>query len=143
MIQVGASPPGPSGPWVLGADQVALTVQAVQAVQAAQAAQEALAGIERSTEVGQTSRPGPRDTLCRGGLSLQAGLAIADMSLEHLWAAYFEMGGSHRLPELHDYVYDGAHWRSYEHDIAVQALNERCADLHLGRPVPYADEVDA
>jgi hypothetical protein len=77
----------------------------------------------------------------QAGASLTVGMALTGLRVSALWVRYASLGGSHSPDELQDYLDDEAPWSAREHDVAAQALNERCSDLGLGLPVAYANEV--
>ncbi len=79
--------------------------------------------------------------MCRGGVVLRAGLAISTASLQPPWVDYVALGGHRRLDELISYLNDEVGWSRHQHDVAAQALNERCVELNLGFLVAYADEL--
>lgn len=69
------------------------------------------------------------ETSCR-----EAGLSDHD-----LWVRYFELGGMATVEQIVGFVRDGAE-APREHDLLAHALNERFAELGLGRRVYYNDE---
>jgi hypothetical protein len=75
------------------------------------------------------------------GAALATGLALSDFTFEQFWTTYMAMGGNHPPVELAAYLLGDVDCTPHEHDVAAHALNERCTDLGLGRPVRYADEI--
>ena len=71
---------------------------------------------------------------------LDAGRAMAQMSLEDLWLAYFALGGAAPPDELERYLAGGAGPMDY--DVVAQAINERFIEGGANHPVPYYDELE-
>ena len=71
---------------------------------------------------------------------LDAGRAMAHMSLDDLWLAYFALGGAARPDELARYLAGGGGPMDY--DVVAQAINERFVDRGGDHPVPYHDELE-
>ena len=70
---------------------------------------------------------------------LEAGRAMAQMSFEDLWLAYFALGGAAGPDELERYLAGGAGPMDY--DVVAQAINERFVDRGGDHPVPYYAEL--
>jgi hypothetical protein len=79
--------------------------------------------------------------LLNAGRSLATGQALCNLDQRQLWVSYIALGGSRCAEELLDYINDVIAWPGNEHDAAAYVLNERCHELGLGLPVPYADEL--
>jgi hypothetical protein len=75
------------------------------------------------------------------GTSLVTGLAMTRLGLRTFWLRYAALGGSCAPHELVGYLDGELEWPAPEHDVAAHALNEYCAEMGLGHPVAYADEV--
>ncbi|MHB1534650.1 MAG: hypothetical protein ACYC1D_08580 [Acidimicrobiales bacterium] len=72
---------------------------------------------------------------------LEAARRALDLSLHQLWMDYFGLGGN-LLPTQIAACLSGAHTiADYDHDLLVQALNERHLDAGNDRPLSYADEL--
>jgi hypothetical protein len=80
--------------------------------------------------------------LLRGGAALVTGLDLSGTTFEQFCWDYIAIGGNHTRAELSAYLVGEVDWFAIEHDAAAHALNERCAELHLGYPIPYAHEID-
>jgi hypothetical protein len=69
---------------------------------------------------------------------LEAAQAQAGLSSWDLWLRYFALGGSASPGAVEGHTRDGGVLDDGQHDILVHALNERFADMDLGRPLAYA-----
>lgn len=70
---------------------------------------------------------------------LEAGRALAQMSIEDLWLAYFALGGAVGPDELELCL--AGDLRLIDYDVVAQAINERFVDRGEDHPVPYRDEL--
>ena len=69
---------------------------------------------------------------------LQAARDQACLSKWDLWVRYFALGGSASLDAVDRHIGDGDVLDAGQHDVLVHALNERFAEMDLGRPLTYA-----
>jgi hypothetical protein len=70
---------------------------------------------------------------------MRAAMVDARLSLPELWLRYFGLGGMNTESELGDHLDEipGRAFDDGQHDVVVQALNERFMELHLDHPIPY------
>jgi hypothetical protein len=80
------------------------------------------------------------DTL-DGGIALATALALSDLTFERFWLDYCAIGGNHTSAQLLVYLAGHTCWPPTEHNMAAQVLDERCAELNLGRPTLHADAI--
>ncbi|MGH9103010.1 MAG: hypothetical protein ACRDYD_08540 [Acidimicrobiales bacterium] len=68
--------------------------------------------------------------------------ARRDAGLSHaeLWLRYFELGGMSTVLQVEAFLYGAMMPSAHDHDVVVQALNERFAELGADHPVLYADD---
>jgi hypothetical protein len=85
----------------------------------------------------------PRDP--SGGevpLSLQAGFALCEFSIEQLWTSHVALGGNLPLSDLDAAVLGTGELADHDHDVVAQALNERLMDQgYANHPVAYASRM--
>jgi hypothetical protein len=74
----------------------------------------------------------------RGLSILEAAQDQAGLSSWDLWMRYFALGGSASQGAVERHTRDGGVLDDGQHDVLVHALNERFAEMDLGRPLPYA-----
>lgn len=84
----------------------------------------------------QTSRAIRADAL--DGARRQLGLTVGQ-----LWLECMRLGGNLSPDGLNTYLDGGPELTDYEHDVIAHALNERFSDRDGGRPLAYADQLDA
>lgn len=65
---------------------------------------------------------------------MQVGLTISA-----LWVRYFALGGMSTPLELEAVLFGALMPGPHDRDLITVALNERFAELGLGRPLPYSD----
>lgn len=63
------------------------------------------------------------------------------MSLDALWLDYFGLGGSLRRTQIGSFLAGERLISDHDHDMLVQALNERFLDRGEDHPLDYADEL--
>ncbi|WP_037078501.1 hypothetical protein [Pseudonocardia spinosispora] len=72
-------------------------------------------------------------------LSLEAGFALCEFSVEQLWAAQVALGGNLSLSKLDAALQGTGDLTEHDHDVVAQALNERLMDRgYPNHPVAYA-----
>ncbi len=74
----------------------------------------------------------------RGSSILQAAREQAGLSEWDLWVRYFALGGSASQDVVQRHIREGDVLDAGQHDVLVHALNERFAEMELGRPLKYA-----
>lgn len=65
------------------------------------------------------------------------------MSVPQLWLEYFALGGSMTPSQLGEALSGAAGMGAYDHDLVVQALNERHLEVGNTHRLAYADELNA
>jgi hypothetical protein len=73
---------------------------------------------------------------------LRAGLALSDLELSQLWAAYLGIGGSLTATELTEALYGQRALSEHEHDVVAQALNDYFVSRGQDHPVAYSDDLN-
>jgi hypothetical protein len=69
---------------------------------------------------------------------LRAAIGQSGLSVAQLWLRYLGLGGTATSFELDSYVHGwGGAFDDAQHDVVVQALNERFMEMGLDHPVPY------
>ena len=71
------------------------------------------------------------------GSKLENGRIHADLSHQDLWVRYVAIGGDSSPIAVRTYLNGGGAADVRDHDLLVDALNERFTELGLNRPVPY------
>ncbi|HUE58406.1 MAG TPA: hypothetical protein VMO88_02370 [Acidimicrobiales bacterium] len=72
---------------------------------------------------------------------LEAARDALGLTVSQLWIAYFGLGGN-LLPAAISAALSGdLDLRDHDHDLLVQALNDRFSDLDQDHPIAYADEL--
>ncbi len=69
---------------------------------------------------------------------LRDGLTLSGLTVSELWIRYFGLGGTGTPADLRRYVRGQAGLPVGQHDVVVQAINERLDEMDLKHPVPYA-----
>ncbi len=64
----------------------------------------------------------------------------ARMTEWELWLAYFSLGGTATAVQLEAHIRGRGRLDRVQHDMVVQALNERFVERDMDHPVPYASE---
>jgi hypothetical protein len=72
---------------------------------------------------------------------LEAARLRLEMSAPQLWVDYVSLGGSLSPLCIQGYLNGRGLISDHDHDILVQALNERFADFGGDQPLAYADEL--
>lgn len=78
----------------------------------------------------------------RSASVLRAGLAMSQLQLGELWAAYAGLGGTMSAGEVEAVLRGEREPTAYEHDVLAQALNDHFTERGQDHPVPYADDLD-
>ena len=73
-----------------------------------------------------------------GGVLEQARRNVG-LSHGELWLRYFALGGMCTAFEVEAILYGALEPSAHDHDVIVQALNERFAEIGENHPVPYSD----
>jgi len=74
-------------------------------------------------------------------VALEAARSMLGVSLDDLWVDYLGLGG-HLMPWHVEAFLSGSRVvDDRDHDLIVQALNERFLDLDADHPLAYADEL--
>jgi hypothetical protein len=73
------------------------------------------------------------------GVPMRAAMVEAGLTLPELWLRYFGLGGMNTESELGDHLDEipGRAFDDDQHDVVVQALNERFMELNLDHLLPY------
>ncbi|MBV9820395.1 MAG: hypothetical protein JOZ07_18860 [Solirubrobacterales bacterium] len=66
---------------------------------------------------------------------------MLELSLDELWVDYFTLGGSLLPAEIQAFLAGEHPLGDHDHDLLVQALNERFLDHDGDHPLDYADEL--
>jgi len=69
---------------------------------------------------------------------LEAAREQLDISLGDLWGSYFALGGSSSLAAVGRHLAGDDQMSDVQHDVLVQALNERFQDRDMNHPVAYS-----
>jgi hypothetical protein len=72
---------------------------------------------------------------------LEAARLRLEMSAQELWVDYVGLGGSLSLMCIQGYLSGRGLVGDHDHDILVQALNERFANFGGNQTLAYADEL--
>jgi hypothetical protein len=73
--------------------------------------------------------------------ALEAARDVLGLTVSQLWLAYFGLGGN-LLPAAISAALSGdVDLGDHDHDVLVQALNDRFSDLDQNHPLAYADEL--
>jgi hypothetical protein len=70
-------------------------------------------------------------------VSLQTAFEQSDLPLFGLWLRYVGLGGTAPVGDLQAHISGIAVLDTVQHDMLVQALNERFMERELNHPVPY------
>ena len=73
--------------------------------------------------------------------ALDAAKGMLGVSLDALWLDYFGLGGSLRRTQIGAFLAGEQSISDHDHDVLVQALNERFLDRGEDHPLDYADEL--
>jgi hypothetical protein len=67
--------------------------------------------------------------------------ARSELGLSHgeLWLRYFALGGMSTAFEVEAILYNALEPSAHDHDVIVQALNERFSEIGEDHPLPYSD----
>jgi hypothetical protein len=71
---------------------------------------------------------------------LRAAREHAGMTAWELWLAYFSLGGMASAVQLEGHIQGRGRLDRMQHDILVQALNDRFVERGMDHPVPYAED---
>lgn len=77
------------------------------------------------------------------GTALEAARTMLGLSISRLWLDYVRLGGSLPPPLLQAFLAGELDIGDHDHDMVVQALNERFIDQDHNHPLAYADELPA
>jgi hypothetical protein len=94
---------------------------------------------------GRTDDPGASRRAVQDSRSasvLRAGLAMSELQLGELWAAYMGLGGTMSADEVEATLRGEREPTAYEHDVLAQALNDYFTERGQDHPVPYSDGLD-
>lgn len=75
-------------------------------------------------------------------IPVEAARSMLDVSLDQLWIDYFALGGTLSRARIQAFLTGERPLRDHDHDLLVQALNERFIDRGEDHPLGYADELD-
>jgi hypothetical protein len=76
-------------------------------------------------------------------LALEAARDMLDMSLAELWIDYVGLGGAMLPEDIQSFLRGERRIADHDHDVLVQALNERFLQGGDDHPLAYADELPA
>jgi hypothetical protein len=77
----------------------------------------------------------------RRAVAVETARTMLDLSLIELWIDYFALGGSRSPAHIQAFLTDEHPLADHDHDLLVQALNERFIDRGGDHPLDYADEL--
>ena len=72
-----------------------------------------------------------------GAHYLQLAFEQTDLTLIGLWLRYVGLGGTAPVDEVHAHLRGNRILDPSQHDMLVQALNERFMEWDMNHPVPY------
>jgi hypothetical protein len=72
---------------------------------------------------------------------LEAARDVLELPLAELWLDYLSLGGSLAPATLRSALSGTVVLADHDHDVLVQALNERFGDRDQDHPLAYADEL--
>ena len=70
-------------------------------------------------------------------VSLEVAFEQSELTLFGLWLRYVGLGGTAPIGDMHAHIRGTAIMDTVQHDMLVQALNERFMERELNHPVPY------
>jgi len=73
--------------------------------------------------------------------ALEAARDVLGLSVSQLWLAYFGLGGNLQPAAISAALSGDLDLGDHDHDVLVQALNDRFSDLDQNHPLAYADEL--
>jgi hypothetical protein len=76
-------------------------------------------------------------------VAVQAAREMLSMSLLDLWVDYMGLGGSLLPADIQAFLQGDGRLGDHDHDVLVQALNERFTERGDDHPLAYADELAA
>lgn len=74
-------------------------------------------------------------------VAVEAARNMLGLSLSQLWVDYFTLGGSLSPAQIKAFLAGENPLVDHDHDVLVQALNERFVDQGDDHPLGYADEL--
>lgn len=74
------------------------------------------------------------------GQRLEAARLHVGLDMHDLWLGYFSIGGSGTQAEIAAYLGGSNGFDGHQHDVLVQALNDRYTELDQNHPVPYLSD---
>lgn len=76
-----------------------------------------------------------------GGAALEQARLDAGLTRHDLWLRYFQLGGTSTPLQLEALLRGTLLPTAHDHDVVVQALNERFLELGQDHPISYADDL--